>query len=66
MRHAAQRLGNSKVHDLRHILGHDHDVRRLDVAMDDITLTCVIQTSGDLFCNFHNLIARKNALLGHK
>ena len=42
-----RRLGDSEVHDLRIAVGQDHDVRGLDVAMNDALRVSQVQRVGD-------------------
>ena len=66
MRHAARGFGDTKIHDLGHVLARDHDVGRLDVAVNHLPLVRVIQSSSNLFGDFNDLIARNDAFLRHQ
>ena len=41
-------LGDPEIRDLHLAVGRDHDVRRLDVAMDDSLAVSVVERLGDL------------------
>src|SRR5205807_3630548 len=62
MRHASRGLGDAEIHDLGHILARDHDVGRLDIAVNDLHSVRIIKSSGYLLCNLDDLVARNDPL----
>ena len=55
-------LGDAEVHHFDVAVGADHDVGRLQVAMDDAALVREVNRFGDLRRESHGLFARQRAL----
>jgi hypothetical protein len=59
-------LGDAEVRDLHLAVGGDHDVRRLDVAVDDPFPVGVVERLGDLPNDVGDLIGRELAPVDHE
>src|SRR5690349_22732318 len=66
MRHAAGSLGDAEVHDFCDVLARDHDVGRLNVAVNHLHFSRIIKPRRHLLGDLNDLVAGNDPLLQHQ